>query len=180
MPVGFTLAESFLQNGLERLVDGLYLSIFLGVVRGGMTILKPQLGCYLFHHFILKVASMISDNITLDSKLSYNLIEYEEDKKFSIIINYRHGLGPLSKVLYDHDIVLMPPSRSWVAINEIYPPLGEGTNDNDWVKRGWVRVHFLSEHLVGVTLLNHFYIIFKYSRPEITDSQDFLGCRKPG
>jgi hypothetical protein len=45
MPVRFTLADIFLQNGLERLVDGLYLSIFLGVVRGRMTMLKPQLGC---------------------------------------------------------------------------------------------------------------------------------------
>jgi hypothetical protein len=45
MPVRFILADSFLKNGLERLVDGLYLSIFLGVVRGRMTMLKPHLGC---------------------------------------------------------------------------------------------------------------------------------------
>jgi hypothetical protein len=44
MPVRFVLADGSLQNGLERLVDGLYLSIFLGVVRGIMTMLKPHLG----------------------------------------------------------------------------------------------------------------------------------------
>jgi hypothetical protein len=42
-----------------------------------------------------------------------------------------------------------------------------------------MRAHFSSEHLVGVTLLNHFDTIFKYSGLEITSSQDFLGCRKP-
>jgi hypothetical protein len=43
-----------------------------------------------------------------------------------------------------------------------------------------MRVHFLSEHLAGVTLLNRFDTIFKDSRTKITGSQDFLGCRKPG
>jgi hypothetical protein len=70
MPVRFVLADNFLQNGLQRLVDGLYLSIFLGVVRGRMTMLKPQLGCYLFHHFILKVTAMSNDNITRDTNLA--------------------------------------------------------------------------------------------------------------
>jgi hypothetical protein len=56
----------------------------------------------------------------------------------------------------------------------VYPwPYGEGTDDNDWVKRGWVRAHFPSEHLVGVTLLNCFYTIFKDSRTEITGSNIF-------
>jgi hypothetical protein len=66
--------------------------------------------------------------------------------------------------------MLVPPSRIWVEINEIYPPLGEGTDDNEWVKRGYMRVHFLSEHLARVTLLNHLDTIFKNSRPEITGS----------
>jgi hypothetical protein len=43
-----------------------------------------------------------------------------------------------------------------------------------------VRAHFLSEHLAGVTLLNWFNTIFKYGGPEVMDSQDFLGCHKPG
>jgi hypothetical protein len=42
-----------------------------------------------------------------------------------------------------------------------------------------VQTHFLSEHLAGVTLLNHFNAIFKDGGPEVTGSQDFLGCRKP-
>jgi hypothetical protein len=47
------------------------------------------------------------------------------------------------------------------------------------VKRGWMRAHFLSEHLVGVTLLKHFDTIFKDRWPKINDSQNFMGCRKP-
>ena len=102
MSVIFSLVENFLQNGLERLVDNLYLSIFLGVIRVRITMLKPQLGCYLFHHFILKVTSMISDNLTRDSEPGYNLIEYEEGKNMTIKFNCRHGLNPLSKVIYNH------------------------------------------------------------------------------
>jgi hypothetical protein len=67
MSVIFSLADNFLQNGLKRLVHGLYLSIFLGVERGRMTTLKPQFRCYFFHHFILKVTVVISENLTRDS-----------------------------------------------------------------------------------------------------------------
>ena len=108
MQVGLTLTDSFLQNGLERLVDSLYLSIFLGVVRGRMTMLKPHLRCYLFHHFILKVTSMISNNITWDSETGNNLIEYEEGDSPPVGFKYRHGINPLSKLVDNHDNVSMP------------------------------------------------------------------------
>jgi hypothetical protein len=123
-----------LQNGLERLVDDLYLSIFLGVIRRRMTMSKSHIICYLFHHFILKVTTMISDNLTRDTEPGYNFIEYEEGGSIHIGFNYRHGLDPLSKVVNRHDNVLIPPSQSWVAIHELHPPLGEGTDGNDWVK----------------------------------------------
>jgi hypothetical protein len=99
---------------------------------------------------------MINDNITWDSKPGYNLIEYEEGSSLTIRLNCRHGLNPLSKVMYDHDNVLMPPNQIWVAIHKIHPPLGEGTDSNEWMEKTWVRAHFLSEHLAGVTLINRF------------------------
>jgi hypothetical protein len=76
-----------------------------------------------------------------------------------------HYIDPLSEVVDNHVDMLMPPIKSWVAIDEIYPPLGEGTDGNEWVNRGWMRVHFLSEHLEGVPLFNRFDTIFKDSRP---------------
>ena len=142
--------------------------------------LKPHLGCYLFHHFVMKVTTMMGDNITWDTEPSDNLIEYEEGRSLPIIFNCRHGLDPLIKVVYDHNNVLMLTNQSWVAIHKFHSPLGEGTNSNDWVKRGLMRAHFSSEHLVGVTLLNHLNTIFKDRCPEITGSQNFLGCHKLG
>jgi hypothetical protein len=71
-----------LKNGLERVVDDLYLSIFLGVIRRRMTMSKPQLRCYFFHHFILKVTAMINENLTRDTKPGDNFIEYEEGSSF--------------------------------------------------------------------------------------------------
>jgi hypothetical protein len=79
---------------------------------------------------------MVSDNLTRDTEPDDNLIEYKESCSLPIVLNYKHGLSPLSKVVDNHDNVLMPPNRSWVAINEVYPPLGEGTKGNDWVKGG--------------------------------------------
>ena len=53
---------------------------------------------------------MISDNLTQDTKPGDNLIEHEEGDDLPIIFNCRHGLGLLSKVVDDHDNVLIPPS----------------------------------------------------------------------
>ena len=110
MPVIFAMADSFLQNDFERLVHSLYLSIFLVVVRERMTILKPQLGCYLFHYFILKLTAMINDNLTWDAELGNNLIEYEECDIIHVGFNCRNGFDPRSKVFYGHDNVMIPPS----------------------------------------------------------------------
>jgi hypothetical protein len=108
---------------------------------------------------------MINDNLTWDFEPGDNLIEYKEGDSILIGFNCRHGLNPPIKVVYGHDNVVMPPNRCWFAIDKVYPPRGEGTDDNDWMERGWMRVHFPSEHLEGMTLLNHFNTIFKYRRP---------------
>jgi hypothetical protein len=110
MEVKFSLVDNFLQNGLERLVHDLYLSIFLGVVRGRMTMSRPHFLCYFFHHFILKVIVMISDNLTRDLKPRYNLIDYEEGSSITIGFNCMNGLDTLIKLVYENDNVLMPPS----------------------------------------------------------------------
>jgi hypothetical protein len=123
---------------------------------------------------------MISDNLTRDFEPGYNLIEYKEGGSIPIGFNCRNGLDPLSKVVYGHDNVLMAPNQIWVAIKKFHAPLGEGTNSNEWMERGWMRAHFKSEHLVGVTDINHFNTIFKYRWPKINGSQIVLDCRKPG
>jgi hypothetical protein len=74
---------------------------------------------------------MISDNLTRDTELGDNLIEYEEGGSLPFGFNYMLGLGPLIIVFYDHDNVYITPSRSWVAIQEFHPRLSEGTDSND-------------------------------------------------
>ena len=83
----------------------------------------------------MKVTAMISDNLTQDNEPRDNLVEHEEGCSLPIRFNCRHGLDPLSKVVDEHDNVLMPPDRIWVAIDKVHPPLGEGTNNNDWMER---------------------------------------------
>jgi hypothetical protein len=84
------------------------------------------------------MTTMISDNITQDTEPGDNLVEYENICSLPIGFHGRHGFGHLGEVVNSHNNVLMPPRRSWVAINEIYSPLSEGTDGNDWVERGWV------------------------------------------
>jgi hypothetical protein len=86
----------------------------------------------------MKVTPMISDNLTQDYEPSYTLIEYEEGDSIPIIFNYRHGIVPLIKLFYGYDSMLMPHNRSWVAVHKVHPPLGEGTDSNDWMERGWM------------------------------------------
>jgi hypothetical protein len=104
---------------------------------------------------------MINENLTQDSEPGYNLIEYEEGNNIPIGFYCRNGLEPLTKVVYDHVNVLRSLNRSWVAIHKIQPPLVEGTDSNYWMERGWMLENVSIEHLVGVTLINHFNAIFK-------------------
>jgi hypothetical protein len=131
---------------------------------------KTHFRCYFYRHFILKMTAMISDNLTQDTEPGDNLVEYEKNNNLPIGFHGRNGFDPLGEVVNSHDNVLIPPSRSWFAINEIYSPLSERTDSNDWVERGRVREHFLSKHPTGVTLLNFLNTIFKYGGPEVTVS----------
>ena len=74
---------------------------------------------------------MINENRLPDFGLSYNLIEYEKCCSLTIKFNGRNGLDPFIKLIHNHNNVMMPPNRSWVAINEVHPPLGEGIDNND-------------------------------------------------
>jgi hypothetical protein len=74
---------------------------------------------------------MVSENLTRDTELGDNLVEQEEGCNLPIVFYSRHCLDLLSKLFNGYYNVLVPPSRSWVSIDEIYPPLGEGTDGND-------------------------------------------------
>jgi hypothetical protein len=63
---------------------------------------------------------MISDNLTRDTELGDNLVEYKKSSSLPIGFHDRHGFDPLGELVKNHDNVLIPPSRSWFEINEIY------------------------------------------------------------
>lgn len=63
-----------------------------------------------FHNLILKVTSMIIENISWDSEPRYNMVEYKEFCSLTIIFNGRHGFYPFSKLIHNHDNMLFPPS----------------------------------------------------------------------
>ena len=85
----------------------------------------------LFHHIILKVRAMVSDKLFQNFKPSNNLVEYEVGGYFTVGFNCRHNLIPFGDVINSHYNMMVPPSRSWVAIHKIEPPLSEGTGGDN-------------------------------------------------
>jgi hypothetical protein len=69
---------------------------------------------------------MISDNLTRDTEPGDNLVEHEEGCSLPIIFYGRHGLDPLSKVVDDHDNVLMPPAEVVLQSTKSTPHLVKG------------------------------------------------------
>jgi hypothetical protein len=129
---------------------------------------------------VLKVTSMVSDNLLRNPEPSYDLIKNEKCCSFPIIRKCWHSLNPLGEVVDDHDNVTIPPSRSLVACHKIYPPLGERANNNNGKHgSGWMHTHFLSEYLTRVTFLDGLNTIFEYRGPKIPNAQNILGCRQP-
>jgi hypothetical protein len=69
---------------------------------------------------------MVSDNITWDTEPGDNLIEYEEVFNLPIGFNCSHGLGPLSKVVDNHDNVLIPLDEVGLQLMKSTPHLVKG------------------------------------------------------
>ena len=74
---------------------------------------------------------MVSDMLFQNSKLSNNLVENKMHGYLIIGFNHGHSLFPFREIIDSHYNVMMPPSRIWVAIHEVKPPLGEGTDDDN-------------------------------------------------
>ena len=80
---------------------------------------------------ILKVQAMVSDKIFQNPEPSNDLVEHKVSGCLTVGFYYRHSLSPFHEIINSHYNVMVPPSRSWVAIHEVKPPLGEGTSGDN-------------------------------------------------
>jgi hypothetical protein len=92
--------------------------------------LKTQIFSKLRHHEVSKMSTMISDDSLRDSKLSDDMIEYEQGCIFSSIVECRHRLRPFSEIIHGYDDVSMPPNRVGVTCHEVNAPFFKRTNGN--------------------------------------------------
>ena len=80
---------------------------------------------------ILKVPTMVSDKLFQNTKPGDNLIEHEMRGYLTVGFNCEHSLCPFREIIDNHYNVMIPPSRIWVAMHKIQPPLGEGTGGDN-------------------------------------------------
>jgi hypothetical protein len=78
---------------------------------------------------------MVIDNILRDTEPGYDLVKNEQGSSFPIIVKCQLGFKPLSKVVYCYNDIAMHPGRNRLTCSEINPPLGEGTDNNNWKHR---------------------------------------------
>ena len=76
---------------------------------------------------------MVGDKLSRDTKSSDNLIENEMLGCLNVDFDHGHNLCPFHEVINNHYNMMIPPSRSWVEIHEVKPPLGEGTGGDNWI-----------------------------------------------
>ena len=74
---------------------------------------------------------MVSDKLFRNAELSNDLVEYEMHGCLIIGFNRGHSLSLFHEIINNHYNMMMPPSQSWVAIHEVEPPLGEGTDSDN-------------------------------------------------
>jgi hypothetical protein len=106
------------------------------------------------------VAAMVSENILRDTESSYYMIENEKGSSFPVTVKRQHSFDPLNEVVDYYDDIMMSLDGRHVTCSEINPPLGEGTNNNNWEHRSRVCPHLSIEDLTWVTLLDCLNIIF--------------------
>lgn len=78
---------------------------------------------------------MVSDNIFKNTELRNNLIEEKKGHCFTIILESRHSLSALSKVVYDHDDILVISCQRQITSSKINAPLCERTDGDHREKR---------------------------------------------
>ena len=79
---------------------------------------------------------MVSDNLSLNAKPCNNLVKYEMCGFLTIGFNYGHILYPFCEVIDNHNNMVVPPNRGWVAIHKINPPLNEWTDSDKRKQQG--------------------------------------------
>ena len=112
MSIGLALCDGSLENGLKVFIHSFNLSIHLRIIRRGMLLRIPQIQIYLIHHLVLKVPSMVNDNILLDTKLGDNLIENEMCGCLIVDFDSGHSLFPFREVINNHYNMMIPPVKA--------------------------------------------------------------------
>jgi hypothetical protein len=71
--------------------------------------MKTQLLSKFRHHKILKMTTVISNNIPRDTKSSNDMIGYEQCCSFPGVIKCRHCLDLFSEIIHSYNNISMPP-----------------------------------------------------------------------
>ena len=88
---------------------------------------KAQLLYKFRHHIISKMTTMISNDSLRNTKMSDDMVEQKKCCSLPSIIECRHWLGPLSKIINGYNNVPMPPGRVRVTYHEVNAPFSERT-----------------------------------------------------
>jgi hypothetical protein len=70
---------------------------------------KTQLFSNFGHHEISKMTTVISNSSLRDTKLSNDIIEYEQYCSFPGVIKCRHRLSPFNEIIHNYNDVSMAP-----------------------------------------------------------------------
>ena len=73
---------------------------------------------------------MVNDKLFWNAKSGDNLVEHEMRGYLTVEFKRGHILYPFREIIDSHYNVMIPPSRSWVAIPKFKPPLGEETDSD--------------------------------------------------
>lgn len=152
--------NSTLKHCNQYLVDCHNLVVGLWIVRIWDVVMQTQLINKLYHHIILKMRAMVSDDGLKDTKSSYDMIKKELSCSFTFEIICGHRLGPFSEIIDSDDDITMPSDWASITCHEINTPFGKGSNNNNWVQGFMWGTLFVVINLVRMTFLDYQNVIF--------------------
>lgn len=129
MLIGLVHIHRPLEHGFEDLVYSLNLAISMWVIGRGKLVLNLKKGWEFFPHNILKVSTVIRQQLLWDTKSSDDMVEKET--RHSGIVICQHGLCPFGEIVDSHNAVLMTTNWYRIALHEVNVSLAEGTNGGD-------------------------------------------------
>ena len=126
--VSFVLIHRLLKHGFKDFIDSFNLAITLGVIGGGILMLKTQQRGELMPYLIFKMSAMVRDQLFWNPESSNDVVKEKEGCGGCHTVECWHILDPFCEIFNRHDDIFVVTRRWGSTLHKVDGPFTKGTS----------------------------------------------------